>query len=191
MMIKERFRPNIGMNEPRKETRVYYGFVIILLLTFPSISLLLFQVADAQLDLPSLDEIKQSADSGLDLPSVDEIEQSEFPPVGSTDGWDKIIEQGPSESTDGLDKIIEQGPSESTDGLDKIIEQGPSSDFTDSLIEAMDNGLDPSIAGMLGDASFCSSQNVASNIGGPVVENGFEITHTDTTCPGMSFNGPG
>jgi len=85
-----------------------------------------------------------------------------------------------------------QNPSQPTGVWEEIIEQGPpTGDFTDQVIEAMESGaIDPSIAGMLGDASYCGTQNVISNIQEPVIEGGFEITHTDPTCPGMEFNGP-
>ena len=60
----------------------------------------------------------------------------------------------------------------------------------DSVIEAMENGqIDPGTAAMLGNADYCGTQNVISNIQEPVIEGGFEITHTDPACPGMTFNG--
>jgi hypothetical protein len=155
-MIKRRLSPKMGLNEPKKESRLKCGLVTLLLVTLPSISFSLFQGA-----------------------------------AGSTDGWDELIEQGPSESTDGWDELIEQGPSESTDGWDELIEQGPpSGGVTDQLIEAMESGaIDPDTAAMMGNANNCGWKNMISNLQGPVIENGFEITHTDPTCQGMTFNG--
>jgi hypothetical protein len=85
-----------------------------------------------------------------------------------------------------------QNPSESTCDWECIIEQGPpSGDVTDQLIEAMESGaIDPGTAGMIGNANNCLTNNAISGIQGPVIEGGFEITHTDPSCPGMTFNGP-
>jgi hypothetical protein len=170
-MIKRRLSPKMGLNEPKKESRLKCGLVTLLLVTLPSISFSLFQGAAGSTD--GWDEL---------------IEQG---PSESTDGWDELIEQGPSESTDGWDELIEQGPSESTDGWDELIEQGPpSGGVTDQLIEAMESGaIDPDTAAMMGNANNCGWKNMISNLQGPVIENGFEITHTDPTCQGMTFNG--
>jgi hypothetical protein len=120
--------------------------------TFPSISFVLFRGADGQLELPTLDKIEQLANAGLDLPSLDKIMDS--PPAGAAiGGWVDIIEQGP-----------------------------PTGNFTDQLITAMESGaIDPSIVGTLGDANYCGIQNMISNLQRPVIEGGFEITHTNPT----------
>jgi hypothetical protein len=91
----------------------------------------------------------------------------------------------PGDQSQGISADVPQNQDPSQPG------SPPTGDFTDQVIGAMESGaIDPSIAGILGDASFCGTQNMISNLQGPDIENGIQTTHTDPTCPGMEFNGP-